>query len=188
MERHEQVRQAIAQMIREQSETAQIIPLEYIWTELVRAGLVTADANDEMTDFKAILGEVVQENADLQEISNENGAAYYHSTRSLSETYAGILITKEEGPLRIMAQVVRDNSKIYPRPVPLGMFSMSPFDLTQEEILDCLTKMDEQEEYKDIARTTTSAGTVFLYSSRHLEPDYAFTLAEWLDVGQVNNP
>jgi hypothetical protein len=188
MERREQIRRAIAQTIREQSETAQLIPLEEIWTELVRAGLVTQDANDEMTDFKAILGEVVQENADLQEISTENGTAYYHSTRSLTETYAGILISKQEGSLRVIAQVVRDNSKIYPRPVPLDIFTMSPFDLTQEEILDCLARINEQEEYKDIARTTTSVGTVFLYSSRHLEPDYAFTLAEWLDVGQVNNP
>ena len=188
MEQLEQIGQAIAQTIREQSETGQLIPFEEIWTELVRAGHVTQEANSEMTDFKAILGEVVQESADLQEISTENGTAHYYSTRSLRETYAGILITKEEGHLRVIAQVVRDNSKIYPRPVPLDMFTMSPFDLTQEEILDCLAKIGEQEEYEDIARTTTSVGTVFLYSSRHLEPDYAFTLAEWLDVGQVNNP
>ena len=51
-----------------------------------------------------------------------------------------------------------------------------------------LEKMGAQGEYEDIARTTTSVGTVYLYSRRHLEPDYAFTLAEWLDVGQVNNP
>ncbi len=188
MEQREQIRRAIAETIREQSEAGQLIPLEEIWTELVRAGHVTQDANNETTDFEAILGEVVQENADLQEISTENGTTYYHSTRSLSETYAGILIAKEEGSLRLIAQVVRDNSKIYPRPVPLDMFTKSPFDLTQKEILDCLAKINKQEEYNDIARTTTSVGTVFLYSCRHLEPDYAFTLAEWLDVGQVNNP
>jgi len=188
MEQREQIGRAIAQNIREQSGTGQLIPIEEIWMELVRAGLVTQDANNEMTDLKTILGEVVQENADLKEISTENGTAYYHSTRSLSETYAGILISKQEGSVRVIARVVRDNSKIYPRPVPLDMFCMSPFDLTQEEILDCLARINEQEEYKDIARTTTSVGTVFLYSSRHLEPDYAFTLAEWLDVGQVNNP
>ncbi len=188
MEQQEQLRRAIAQTIREQSETGQLIPFEEIWTGLVRAGLVTQDATNEITDFKGLLGEVIQENADLKQISTENGAAYYYSTRSLSETYAGILIGKEEGSLRLIAKVVRDNSKIYPRPIPLHMFTMSPFDLTQKEILDCLAKINEQEEYKDIARTTTSVGTVFLYSSSHLEPDYAFTLAEWLDVGQVNNP
>jgi hypothetical protein len=72
--------------------------------------------------------------------------------------------------------------------VPLDIFRESPFDLTQEEILDCLKKMAEQGEYQDITQTTTSIGTIFLYSTQHLEPDYASSLAEWLDVGQANNP
>jgi hypothetical protein len=29
---------------------------------------------------------------------------------------------------------------------------------------------------------------VFLYSTRHLDPDHASMLAEWLDVGQYRNP
>ena len=188
MEQREQISQAIARIIRERSETAQLIQSEEIWTELVKQGFVISDTSDDMANFGAILGDVVREKTDLREISAGNGIAYYYSTQSLSETYAGILVSKEAGPLSIIAQVVRENSEIYPRPVPLDFFSRSPFDLTQEEILDCLEKMGAQGEYQDIARTTTSIGTVFLYSSRHLEPDYAFTLAEWLDVGQVNNP
>ena len=147
-----------------------------------------SEATDEPANFKTIIREAVQENADLREISARNGISYYYSTLNLSETYAGILVSKEEGPLSVIAQVVRENSKIYPRPVPLDIFSGPPFDLTEEEILDYLKRMGEQSEYQDIARTTTSVGTVFLYSSRYLEPDYAFTLAEWLDVGQANNP
>ncbi len=144
------------------------------------------EATDE-PDY-AILGEAVQENTDLREISAETGIAYYYSTQSLSETYARILVSKEEGPFSVIAQVVRENSKIYPRPLPLDIFNGPPFDLGQEEILDCLERMAEQSEYQDIARTTTSVGTIFLYSRRYLEQDYALTLAEWLDVGQVNNP
>ena len=188
MEQQEQIRRAMVQIIREKSETGQLISSEEIWSLLVEEGLVTPDVNAGMSNFDAILAEVVQENEDLKEISTKNGIVCYYSTRSLSETYAGILISKEEGPVQVMAQVVRDNSKLYPRPVPLDIFTMSPFDLTQDEILECLAKMGAQEQYEDIERTTTSVGTVFLYSSRHLEPDYAFTLAEWLDVGQVNNP
>jgi hypothetical protein len=80
MEQREQLRRTIAQTIREQSETGQLIPFEEIWTGLVRAGLVTQDATNEITDFKGLLGEVIQENADLKQISTENGAAYYYST------------------------------------------------------------------------------------------------------------
>jgi hypothetical protein len=44
------------------------------------------------------------------------------------------------------------------------------------------------EEYKDIERLSTSAGTVFLYSTLHLDPAHASMLAEWIDVGQFENP
>jgi hypothetical protein len=43
-------------------------------------------------------------------------------------------------------------------------------------------------EYQDIAQTTSSIGTVFLFSRLHLEPDYASMLAEWIDVGQSKSP
>jgi hypothetical protein len=48
--------------------------------------------------------------------------------------------------------------------------------------------MAAEEEYRDILPTTTSASRIFLYSTLHLEPEYASMLAEWLDVGQFNNP
>jgi hypothetical protein len=188
MEQREQISRTIARIIRERSEAELLTQSGEIWTELVRQGLVKSEATDEPATFRAILGEAVQENTDLREISAGNGIAYYYSTRSLSETYAGILVSKEEGTLSVIARVVRENSKIYPRPVPLDFFLGPPFGLTHEDIFDCLEKMAELGEYQDIARTITSVGTVFLYSQRHLEPDHAFTLAEWMDVGQVNNP
>jgi hypothetical protein len=57
-----------------------------------------------------------------------------------------------------------------------------------EEILACLRQMADREEYGDIQQATTSIGTVFVYSTLHLDRDYAAMLAEWLDVGQFNNP
>jgi hypothetical protein len=48
--------------------------------------------------------------------------------------------------------------------------------------------MRAEERYLDIASTTTSSPRVFLYSTMHLEPDHAAMLAEWLDVGQFENP
>ena len=68
------------------------------------------------------------------------------------------------------------------------MFEDPPFELTPEEISSCLERMADQEAYRDIQRTTTSIGTVFLFSTLYLEPDYASFLAEWIDVGQVNSP
>lgn len=48
--------------------------------------------------------------------------------------------------------------------------------------------MTGQAGYGDIAQIRTSVGTVFLYSASYLDPAHASMLAEWLDVGQFNNP
>ena len=48
--------------------------------------------------------------------------------------------------------------------------------------------MAADDAYRDIARTRTSAGNAYLYSTTHLEADYASSLAEWIDVGQYDNP
>jgi hypothetical protein len=186
VEQREQISLAMAQIIRARSETGQLVQFEEIWTELTGQGVVKSEVADQKSFLESILREAVAGNEDLEEISGKNGIPHYYSALSLSETYAGILIRKEESSL--IAEIVRENSAIYPRPVPLDFFKESPFDLTQQEILDCLGKMGEQGEYQDIAQTTTSIGTVFLYSNRHLDPGYASILAEWFDVGQINSP
>ncbi len=188
MEQREAICVAIAKIIRERSETGQLIQLEEILAGLTGKGLLKPEDGDQRFQFGDILKQTIEKHEDLKEISGKDGIPCYYSAQNISEAYARILVQKEENPLLLMAEVVRENSAIYPRPVPLDIFRESPFDLTQEEILDCLKKMAEQKEYQDISQTITSIGTIFLYSTRHLESDYASSLAEWLDVGQVNNP
>jgi hypothetical protein len=188
MEQQEAICLAIAKAIRERSITGQLIQFEEILTELTSQGLLKLEATDERFHFEAFLKESLEKNEDLKEISSRDGDLHYYSAQSLSEAYARILIRKEENPLLLMAEIVRENSAIYPRPVPLDVFRESPFDLDQEEILEYLKKMGDQGEYRDISQTTTSIGTIFLYSNQHLDPGYASMLAEWLDVGQANNP
>mgnify|MGYP001025374633 CR=1 FL=1 len=188
MEQREITCGAIAKIIRERSEAGDLIQFEEIFSELVGQGLLKSEVADQRLHFEGILRQTVEKNEDIKEISGRDGIPRYYSTQSLSKSYVRILIKKEESPLSLMAEIIRENSAIYPRPVPLEIFRESPFDLTQEEILNYLEKMREQGEYQDIAQTTTSIGTVFLYSNQHLDQSYASMLAEWLDVGQANNP
>ncbi len=67
------------------------------------------------------------------------------------------------------------------------MFTQPPFELTFQEVLNDLERMAAEEEYGDIRQTMTPASRVFLYSTLHLEPEYASMLAEWFDVGQLDN-
>jgi len=176
----------ITNTIRKKSEEGQLIQPKEISTELIRKGFLNSE--NHKSQFEVIFRQCIEKNEDLKEISERNGTLYYYSTQSVGETYAKILLKMRENPFSLIAEIVRENSEIYPRPIPLEIFKESPFDLTHEEILAFLNKMAEQEEYQDIAQTTTSVGTIFLYSTRYLEPLYASSLAEWLDVGQANNP
>jgi hypothetical protein len=188
MEKQETINAAIAKIIRERSASGQLVQFEEIMAELTGQGLLESEADDQKSLCLTMISRVVEENGDLRKISGTNEISHYYSSQSLSEAYAGILVRKEGNRLEFIAQIVRENSSIYPRPVPLDIFVESPFDLTRKEVLDCLGKMAEQQEYQDIAQTTTSIGTIFLYSNRCLEPAYGSLLAEWLDVGQANNP
>jgi hypothetical protein len=175
-------------LIRDRSENKQLVQFDEIWEKLSKQRFPESEIGDQVTHLEPIMGDVLKENEDLREISGTRRILYYYSARSLSETYAGLLVGKEEDPLQLIAQTVRENSAIYPRPIPLNIFGQPPFDFAERDVLLALEKMDQQEQYRDIVRTITSIGTTFLFSNRHLDPDHASTLAEWLDVGQANNP
>jgi hypothetical protein len=188
MDHREEICANILNIIRDRSASGHLVQGQEILSELKVQGLLESVDLGQETHLETLLKQVLQENQDLKEIHGRKGGSYYYSAGSMSETYAGILVWKEEGPLWLIAEVVRENSKLYPRPVPLGRFGEPPFDLSQDTILECLAALGHDRQYQDIEQTLTSIGTTFLYSRRHLDPDYAAMLAEWIDVGQSDNP
>lgn len=187
-ESEEEIGQTIAIIIRKKSEAGQLLFREEIFQELIARKVLKLDDRETSDTFEGILKKTMVINEDLRELFDNNGVPHYYSSQFMSEAYVRILLQKEGEPLPLIARIVRENSMQYPRPVPLDIFKNSPFEWTPGKILACLQKMADQEDYQDIAQTSTSIGTVFLYSSRHLDPDHASMLAEWLDVGQYNNP
>ncbi len=179
---------AAAMIIRDKSRSGQLTLREEILTELTRQGFLKPEDSDVGSQFEAILKHTIEKNGDLKEICDSKSIPHYYSSESMAERYVNILIQKEGDSLALMAEMIRENSKIYPRPIPLRIFTESPFGFAREEIISHIRRMAEQEEYQDIRQTTTSVGTVFLFSILYLDPDYATFLAEWIDVGQVNNP
>jgi hypothetical protein len=115
-----------------------------------------------------------------------SGEPLFHDARMLSATYARI-VDRRNAPLALVAEEVRLNSRDYPRPVPVALFEAPPFSLAPESILAALEDMAGRPEFADIAWTTAPGGTVFLFSTRHLTPDYAQFLAERSE-GLAANP
>jgi hypothetical protein len=180
--------QAIAAMIRQSSETGLLISESEITRQVADQRFLTSPAAEQAEEVGNLLKKLVEGCNDLHELASPEGPRCYYSSTFMTEAYARILLQKQGDPLRLIAEVVRENSALYPRPVPLELFTQPPFDLDRQEVLNDLKRMEGEEEYRDIVPTTTSTSRVFLYSTLHLEPDHASMLAEWLDVGQSNNP
>ena len=181
-------RQAIAAMIRTASEGGQLIAESEIVRRAVAENLLPSPGADPAEEIGDSLKELVGENEELHELTAQDGSRNYYSSAFMTEGYAKILGLKRGGPRQLIAEIVRQNSALYPRPVPLDNFTEAPFNLTLQEVLNELEGMKAEEAYRDIASTTTSSPRVFLYSTLHLEPDHATMLAEWFDVGQFENP
>lgn len=176
--------QAAASIIRQESGAGLLIQAAEIGHRLVGRN------NDvhQAAALESLLMKTMAENEDICELAAGDSSRYYFSTRFMTDAYATILLKKQGDSLTLIADIVRQNAVEYRRPVPLELFTQSPFDFTHGEILKIMEQMETLEAFQDIKRTTTSASREFLYSTQVLEPMHASMLAEWLDVGQTENP
>ena len=188
MQEHRAQSEAAARIIRERSRAGLLVSAEDILDDAVASSEGKPSEGGQGDALKNLIEIIMEESKDIREILSRDGSRCYYSALFMTEAYAGMLLKKGEDLLGLIADLVRENAAQYPRPTSIDFFRGSPFEMSQEEILACLQHMAAGEEYKDIERLSTSAGTVFLYSTRHLDPAHASMLAEWIDVGQFDNP
>lgn len=136
----------------------------------------------------SFIQEALRGQDDIKIVFDSKGGAFYYSEQYMTGAYANILVLKMEGRHRMMAEIIREHSRMYPRPVPIRLFRYPPFDLEENLISESLVEMMRQGPYRDISLLTTSIGNTFAYSADYLTPDYAQMLAEWNDVGLAQNP
>lgn len=143
----------------------------------------------EITDayFDCVLAEAMKPERAVARIVSWDKVTYYHYKPLLSSSYARLL-SAQNNPAELVRDTVRENSRIYPRPISLGCFEDMPFNLKPEEIETVLKVLHDDPDSQDIRFTQTSIGTVFLYSTLYLEDDYADFLAEQIDVGMDDSP
>lgn len=127
--------------------------------------------------FDSVKKAALEADLGLMSLTAPDGKEYLYFKPLLSNSYARLLSVKDDSEALISDQV-RENSRVYPRPVPTQMFLQTPFNFKSEQLAALLDTMGEKEEYSDIKVTRTSGGTLFLYSDKYLEDDYADFLAE----------
>jgi hypothetical protein len=167
----------VAALVRRESKAGRLTPESVIWRLLSdrSTGLL------QRKELEGILDKALQENEDLNALAIEDGSRNYYSSLFMTEAYADLLVNKRD-PVRLIADVVRRNSLDYPRPVPLDMFMQSPFEFSGEDLPVFLERLTADPSFQDIMLIRTPGARIFLFSSRHLEPEHASLLVRWIET------
>jgi hypothetical protein len=140
----------------------------------------------------AILKEV-QENpayADIRMVTASNGHVFFYSDLHMSHYYAQVLSrAAAKDHCATIAAMVRDESRIYPRPTCVQFFIEDLFEIPACELKDIVEETLKKPEFGDIKLLVhPTTGGVYLYSDRYLKKHMAEVLMDWQEVGREANP
>ncbi|WP_422486668.1 hypothetical protein [Gudongella sp. DL1XJH-153] len=159
-----------------------------ILTVLEIEHLLNLDKVDETLDVPEMLLNLKDE-LELKTIEDAEAQTFYYSGKEMTDKYAGIIIrVKNKDIIRLVADTVREESRRYPRPTYVTMFNLPPYDLSSGELEEMLSEISFDSEYNDLKFTSASNGALFIYSGKYMSKGYADYLAEWIEVGQDENP
>lgn len=126
--------------------------------------------------------------ADVVVLRGKTGV-YLYSKPLLSHSFAHALFNTAEGDdLSTFVDVVRTESRTYPRPVSATSFLNQPYLWPASKVASLYERALNDEVYADIEMTKTSLNESFFYSTRFLSPAQARALAEWHGVEKFRNP
>ncbi len=179
----EDIQTRIAEKVREDSKNlAKVTGID---------SLCTADSALELDKVKTSLVNMERDDRyqDIKSVVTSTGALYLYSETYITRNYADILVRAEaKDPCATIATMVRDESRIYPRPTNIELFKEQVFDIDPDELETHIARTVERQEFKDIKLINASTGARYLYSELYMEEDYARSLVEWEEVDQVENP
>lgn len=116
--------------------------------------------------------------SDIESLQGQ-GDLYFYSTLYMSGSFARIQARLRDKDIKVtIAESVREESRIYPRPALRSQFLSEPFWLSEEEIDQALEELRTSEEYCDIHPCVTSDGTRYLYSDKYLTEAHALSLVD----------
>jgi len=143
---------------------------------------IDLELNKEEIENKVEKLKTAAQYSDIRVLSGEEGR-YIFSDDNMTKKYATMMAKVEEDNIKeLIAETVREDSKIYPRPTDIKVFKKSPFYLDNEVLHEVIDQMVEENNYKDIKKVEASNGALYLYSNAHMEEDHAIGLTEWVEV------
>lgn len=126
---------------------------------------------------------------DIKLLSDPAGAGYLYCATYMTENYAKLLARVEaKNPFATIAETVREESKIYPRPTKVALFYEPVFEIDADLMQTAVESISQREEYKDIRKIVAPTGAVYLFSDLYLSPPQAEAFVQWEEVDKLNNP
>lgn len=163
-----------ARLVRDESGAGRITPLERAWEGRLEDLQAALDEDGDANDIRVL---------------HEGGRVFLFSGISMTAAYASLAARADSGSIvSAIAETVRHDSRVYPRPTPLSAFSGPPFNLSPDALAASLEEVAADPSLSDIKEVRASDDSVFLYSSDEMDPGQALSRAEWMAVGRYENP
>ncbi|MEW6661419.1 MAG: hypothetical protein ACOY9Y_04440 [Bacillota bacterium] len=116
------------------------------------------------------------------------GKVYFYASPYICEAYAkNLLLAERNNPYVLIAETVREESRMYPRPTCSMLFQLPPYELNLDDLPFFLEEIRKREDMQDIKWFKASTDVLYLYSERYMSLEHAKGLAEWVEVEQFEN-
>lgn len=159
-----------AEAVREQGKEEKYLTLSDLcaWQELER------------DDAAAMMREMMEQE-EYKDICVYQGAKdlYYYTYPTLAHNYVkNVALAQEDDLPHTIAEVVRYESRIYPRATEIEAFSKFPYHYTEIQVRRALDAMAKLPEFADIETYVSGKKKTYIFSTKHLSRDYASSLVE----------
>lgn len=113
---------------------------------------------------------------------------YLYDRSAMTDAYAHwAFLAAEDDPVVTFLDCVREDSRVYPRPLARASLANDPFLMDAAAVEAAYQTACTDAANADIERLEASNGDVYFFSTRYLEPTYAQSLAEWASVERFRN-
>jgi hypothetical protein len=126
---------------------------------------------------------------DIRSVTGAAEAGYLYCITYVTENYARLLARVEaRDPLSIIAETVREESRIYPRATKMDLFHEPVFQIDAGLVSTAVESISQREEFRDIKKIVAPTGAVYLFSDLYMSDPQARAFVRWEEVEKLNNP
>ena len=113
---------------------------------------------------------------------------YLYDSDLMTKNYAHwLFLAAEDNPLATFVDCVREEGRVYPRPLSASDLANEPFRMDAANVEETWGKVRDSGDYPDIERCEASNGDVYFFSTIYLSRVLAESLAEYESVERRAN-